>query len=55
MRLMRKFWMTATLLLAASVAMAGDYEDTINLFKHAGESATFFHHCYGYAVFPTSG
>jgi lipid-binding SYLF domain-containing protein len=55
MRLMRKFWMTATLLLAASVAMAGDYEDTINLFKHAGESASFFHHCYGYAVFPTIG
>ena len=55
MRLMRKFWMTAALLLAASVATAGDYEDTINLFKHAGESGAFFHNCYGYAVFPTIG
>jgi lipid-binding SYLF domain-containing protein len=55
MRPMRKFWMTAALLLAASVATAGDYEDTINLFKHAGESASFFHNCYGYAVFPTIG
>jgi lipid-binding SYLF domain-containing protein len=55
MRLMRKFWMTAALLLAASVATAGDYEDTINLFKHAGQSAGYFHNCYGYAVFPTIG
>jgi len=55
MRLMRKFWMTAAILLAASVATAGEYEDTINLFKHAGESADFFHHSYGYAVFPTIG
>ena len=55
MRLMRKFWMTAALLLAASVAAAGDFEVTINLFKHAGESSDFFHHCYGYAVFPTIG
>jgi lipid-binding SYLF domain-containing protein len=55
MRLMRKLWMTAVLLLAASVAMAGDYTETIDLFKHAGESAGFFHNCYGYAVFPTIG
>src|SRR5580704_4302084 len=55
MRLMRKFWMAAALLLAASVAAAGDYEDTITLFKNAGESGSFFHHCYGYAVFPTIG
>ena len=55
MRLMRKLWMTAALLLAASAATAGDTEDTINLFKHAGASADFFHHCYGYAVFPTIG
>ena len=55
MRLMRKLWMTAALLLAASAATAGDTEDTINLFKHAGESSDFFHHCYGYAVFPTIG
>jgi lipid-binding SYLF domain-containing protein len=55
MRLMRKFWLAAAMLLAAGYATAGDYEDTINLFKHAGASADFFHHCYGYAVFPTIG
>ena len=27
---------------AAGVANAGKYEDTISLFKNAGESATFF-------------
>ena len=55
MKALRKFWMAATLLLAASVACAGDYDDTINLFRHAGQSAHYFHHCYGYAVFPTIG
>ena len=55
MKALRKFWMAATLLLAASVACAGDYQDTINLFRHAGQSAYFFNHCYGYAVFPTIG
>jgi hypothetical protein len=29
--------------------------DTETLFKNAGESAAFFKHCYGYAVFPTIG
>jgi len=28
---------------------------TVELFKHAGESAVFFNQCYGYAVFPTIG
>ncbi len=46
---------TLALLLAASVSYAGEYEDTIALFKHAGESAVFFDQCYGYAVFPTIG
>jgi lipid-binding SYLF domain-containing protein len=55
MNALRKFWMAATLLLAASVASAGDYQDTINLFRHAGQSAWFFDHSYGYAVFPTIG
>src|SRR3569833_2484513 len=58
MRPIAKFLMTATLLLAATVAMSAtddDYRDTVNLFKHAGESAEFFHDCYGYAVFPTIG
>lgn len=55
MKALRKFWMAVTLLLAASVACAGDYQDTINLFRHAGQSAWFFNHSYGYAVFPTIG
>jgi lipid-binding SYLF domain-containing protein len=40
---------------AAGVANAGKYEDTISLFKNAGESATFFPNSYGYAVFPNIG
>jgi lipid-binding SYLF domain-containing protein len=55
MNVLRKFWMAAALLLAASVACAGDYQDTINLFRHAGQSAYYFNHSYGYAVFPTIG
>jgi lipid-binding SYLF domain-containing protein len=58
MRLMRKFWMTAALLLVASVATAAsedEYRATTDLFKHAGASAAYFHNCYGYAVFPTIG
>ncbi|HSY44845.1 MAG TPA: YSC84-related protein [Steroidobacteraceae bacterium] len=46
---------TAALLLLATVAVAATYEETISLFKNAGQSAAFFHTCYGYAVFPTIG
>ena len=42
-------------LLTASLAWADDYEDTIKVFKDAGESGTFFQKAYGYAVFPTIG
>lgn len=46
----------ALLLMGASaVYAAGKYSDTISLFRHAGESASFFHKSYGYAVFPTVG
>jgi hypothetical protein len=34
---------------------AEKYADTVSLFKHAGKSAAFFHHSYGYAIFPTVG
>jgi lipid-binding SYLF domain-containing protein len=47
--------LTAALLLGTGVAHAGKYADTIDLFKHAGESAVFFDQCYAYAVFPTIG
>ena len=46
---------TCSLLLGASLAHAGEYDETIELFKHAGESAVFFKQCYAYAVFPTIG
>jgi lipid-binding SYLF domain-containing protein len=34
---------------------ADDYDTTINIFKGAGESGSFFDNSYGYAVFPTIG
>jgi lipid-binding SYLF domain-containing protein len=46
---------SVALCAAAGVANAGKYEDTISLFKNAGESATFFKDSYGYAVFPNIG
>jgi len=39
----------------ASPAWADSYQDTINRFKRASESAQFFRTAYGYAVFPTIG
>ncbi len=52
--------------LAATVALAGlatmpsaaradEYADTVQLFKNAGQSGTFFNKAHGYAVFPTIG
>ena len=40
-------------LLPAGVAWADEYQDTIEVFRKAGESAAFFQHAHGYAVFPT--
>ena len=45
----------ATLLLVAVTASADEYDDTIAIFKNAGESGTYFANSYGYAVFPTVG
>jgi len=42
-------------LLQALPARADEYEDTIDVFKKAGESGRFFKSAYGYAVFPTIG
>jgi len=36
-------------------ARADKYADAIKVFRSAGQSAGFFEHCYGYAVFPTIG
>ncbi|MEE2897014.1 MAG: lipid-binding SYLF domain-containing protein [Gemmatimonadota bacterium] len=41
--------------LAATKAEADSYDITIEVFKNAGESATFFDRSYAYAVFPTIG
>ena len=41
--------------LSWTSASADEYQDTINVFKKAGESAAFFKTAYGYAVFPTIG
>jgi lipid-binding SYLF domain-containing protein len=45
----------ALLLMCAGASWADDYTDTIQLFKEAGASKTFFGNCYGYAVFPGIG
>jgi hypothetical protein len=37
------------------VAYADNYDDTIAVFRKAGESAGFFRNSYAYAVFPTVG
>ena len=48
--------LVATLLLAsAGTSFADKYSDTVELFRNAGASSTFFDNCYGYAVFPTIG
>ena len=51
----RLFCFAPLLLLAAGVAHADNYSDTIASFKNAGDSAGFFSTSYAYAVFPTIG
>jgi len=43
------------LAFVSGAAWADDDADTIQLFKNAGQSGTFFSKSYGYAVFPTIG
>ena len=43
------------LMLGGSVALADEYSDTVNVFKAAGATASFFGNSYGYAVFPSIG
>jgi lipid-binding SYLF domain-containing protein len=45
----------AGLAAAPTPARADDYADTVQLFKNAGQSGTFFNKAHGYAVFPTIG
>jgi len=43
------------LALAASQAVADEYEAALEAFRNAGESGAFFDKSHGYAVFPTIG
>jgi lipid-binding SYLF domain-containing protein len=43
------------LCLPAGAAHAATFSETIDVFKNAGASASFFSHSYAYAVFPTVG
>lgn len=43
------------LVLASASAWADAYDDTLKLFREAGQSAEFFRNSYGYALFPTIG
>ena len=49
------FLASLILLVSASNVMADEYQETIEVFKNAGESAGYFNNSYGYAVFPTIG
>ena len=39
--------------MPVTIAWADDYQETIQLFKNAGQSGGFFDNSHGYAVFPT--
>ena len=43
------------IVLGAGNARADKYSETVEIFRAAGESGTFFGNSYGYAVFPTIG
>jgi lipid-binding SYLF domain-containing protein len=45
----------ATLVLCTGAARADRYQDSVELFKNAHESAAFFKRSYAYAIFPTVG
>ncbi len=49
------FGLTLLLLLCSAITRADEYDDTIKVFKEAGQSGEFFKKAYGYAVFPTIG
>lgn len=57
MNKLTRVFVTLAAVLLAPAALASDekYAETIELFRNAGESASFFNNSYGYAVFPTIG
>jgi len=54
-----KLFLSTAVVIWSAAVWAGThhdrYQDTVELFRNAGESAAYFDHCYGYAVFPTVG
>jgi lipid-binding SYLF domain-containing protein len=58
-RAKRTLFLLLAAVLAAGCAASGTknpnqpYDNTLNVFRNAGESAQFFNSAYGYAVFPT--
>jgi lipid-binding SYLF domain-containing protein len=55
LHIVRNLLITLSLVAACPAVQADEYEDTVKVFKDAGESGTFFAKSYGYAVFPTIG
>ncbi len=47
--------MILSVLALSSFAFAGNYSETIAVFKQSGSTKPFFKNSYGYAVFPTVG
>ncbi len=52
---LRLFLFSLLLIAPLSAVHADEYQDTISIFRNAGESNNFFDQSYGYAVFPTIG
>ena len=52
---LRTILFAAFLASTATLSWADDFDDTIKVFKGAGQSAKLFGSSYGYAVFPTIG
>lgn len=55
MKRLMGFILGTVLSVTAATSSAGPYSDTVELFKKAGDSASFFKDAYGYAVFPSVG
>jgi len=56
----RSFRVQIVLLLLASLlpisqVLADEFQDTVDIFKQAGESSRYFDNAYGYAIFPSIG
>lgn len=55
MKSIRTIGLLLLLAVPTTVVWADAYDETIEVFKEAGESGNFFDKCYAYAVFPTIG